>query len=237
VNAYSSKPRVNPRSFAIATAAFHSSSFKRRARVALRRFGVGVFHIRHVNIDHAVEELEDAERLVAAAVIDEREVEAALDRVRQGGDDSGREVGGRNDVDVPTTRELEVAHRVGESRGRRLDPLSELAQVVVLAEDAREVAVGEEDRSRAVAPDERRLFAKVGTDARYDRRGARTALARFAMQPSRAALVRTEDARIHQRPQARRALAQLVDRQLLKVAGWHNSNPTKPLVYRTDRSS
>ncbi len=137
----------------------------RDLRIAPGEDRVGVFHIRHVDIDDAVEQGQPSQRIVAAGVVDQRDRQPGLGRDLDRGDDRGDHVAGRHEVDVVAAHRLEPQHQPGELL--RLDRLARvgLADVVILAELAAQVAPREEDRAGPAAPGERRLFAHVGERA------------------------------------------------------------------------
>jgi len=59
---------------------------------------------------------------------------------------------------------LELKHDGGELGGIEFATSGEVADVIVLAEDAAETAAGEEDGAGAVGADEGALFTKVGAE-------------------------------------------------------------------------
>jgi len=96
-------------------------------------------------------------------------------------------VGGRDEVDVMAALALQREHHVGESRRGDLPAHVLLADIVVLAEDAGQIAAGKEDGARAVATNEGRLFAEVRGKAGHSGPSPGTAEAAFIPQAVHAA--------------------------------------------------
>ena len=73
---------------------------------------------------------------------------------------------GRGDeVDVVAPHFLEFEHGPCHFRGGDPFTPSQMADVVILAENTPKIAVGEKDRSRTVISDQRGLLTKVGKGA------------------------------------------------------------------------
>src|SRR3972149_682510 len=66
-----------------------------------------------------------------------------------------------DEVDVVAAGGPQADHDAGQALGRDFLAAHLVADIVVLAEQATEVAAGEEDRAGAATADEWRLFAKV----------------------------------------------------------------------------
>jgi hypothetical protein len=76
-------------------------------------------------------------------------------------------MGGGNEVDVVATYLLESHHDPSHIREGNAFPTSKMADVIILAEDAPEIAVGEKDGPRTVMTDQGRFLTKVGKGARH----------------------------------------------------------------------
>jgi len=109
-------------------------------RTAVRDRRVCVLHVRHVEVDDAVEQGECLEAVVAAGVLDERQAQAAARGDGDGREDLRHDVAGRHEVDVVAAHGLELEHHLRELGGADRAPRPLLADVPVLAEDAAQVA-------------------------------------------------------------------------------------------------
>ena len=111
--------------------------------------GIGVFHIGHVNIDHPVEQSEHCQRVVAAGVVDQRDAQPSLSSDQHPCQDLGNYMAGRDEVDIVTATALQVEHHGRQIFGFDFVPGVGLADVVVLAKLALQVAADEENRPGA----------------------------------------------------------------------------------------
>ncbi len=151
---------------------------------------LGILEVGHVDIDDSVEQTQDLDRIVGVGVVDDRNREPARCGDRQRPNQLRHLVRWRDPVDVVAAtvlkidedrRQLLVRDRSTDKRPRSL------RDVVVLAEGAAQVAVGEEDGARAAAAGNHRFLTVVGVpggDDR-DRRRWRTHRARAADRPGR----------------------------------------------------
>jgi len=89
---------------------------------------------------------------------------------------------------------LKQEHHSGEFFLTNGNTLSQLAYGVVLAEDASEVTVGEENSAGAMPADQGRLLAKVGTVAGNQNLAGDAAIPTFASQTINLALSRAQAA-------------------------------------------
>ncbi len=72
-----------------------------------------------------------------------------------------------NKIDIMAPLLLEMNHDAGQFLRRYGDALTAMADIVVLTENAVEIAVGEENRSRSPPPHQWFLFSKVRPIARH----------------------------------------------------------------------
>jgi hypothetical protein len=103
----------------------------------------------HVDVDDALHQREALRAVVGARVVDDREPQAALDGVRERLEDLPHNVLRRHPVDVVAPGRLQLEHHVREPLGGHPLALQPPRDVVVLAEDAAQVAAAEEDRPRS----------------------------------------------------------------------------------------
>jgi hypothetical protein len=166
-----------------------------RHQVPAARVTAPELEVRHVDVHDAVEEGQAVERIVPTRVVDDGEAEPPLDRHRQGLEHLGHHVFGRDEVDVVAAQPLQVQHEGGNDVGRRgpgARPRPEpLADIEVLAEDAAQVAVAEEDRARAVPAAQARLFSEVREGAGDHRVAAGLAGGPPVPEPVDVAIART----------------------------------------------
>ena len=121
-----------------------------------------------VDVDDAVHQLDGVERIVGAGVVDQRQAQAAFDRERQRFQDLRDDVLGRDEVDVVAAAGLQVEHHSRQLVGLDGVPLALPTGLVVLAEDAAQVAPAEEDGSGAAPAAQAVFFAEVREVAGYD---------------------------------------------------------------------
>ena len=116
-----------------------------------------------------------------------------------------REVCGRNEVDVVTAARLQFEHHLRQTLVR--DFILELLFVrlrdlIVLAVDAAQIAVAEENVAGAVRADERGLFAEVRGVGRNDRQPSRIAGGDFVVEAVVETVARADGAALEQRLQS-----------------------------------
>jgi len=122
---------------------------------------VAVLHVRHVDVDDAVEQRQRLEAVVAAGVVDERDSQPGCGGQQHAGQHLGHHMARSHEVDVVATRRLQLEHHPRQPAGVDLAAAGSLADLPVLAEDAAEAAPAEEDRARASSPAERWLLSVV----------------------------------------------------------------------------
>ena len=162
-----------------------------------------VFEIRHVDIHDAVHQLDALERIVPARVVDDWNIQAMLhgdgDCFQHLRDDMFRS----HEVDIVTAAPLQAQHHRGYVFGRRaglcLLGRDRLADVVVLTEDAPQIAVGEENRPRPVPASEAILFTEVGERTAHHRVAAGFACGPLVLETVDATIARAHPA-ILERP-------------------------------------
>jgi hypothetical protein len=87
-----------------------------------------------------------------------------------------------NKVDVVASLALQRPHHLGQDFRGDLSSLIKLADIVVLAKDAREIAPGEEYGAAAAAAYKRSLFTEVGRVAGYFGQSADATKATLVLQ-------------------------------------------------------
>ena len=189
-------------------------------RVAVRDRRVGVLHVRHVDVDDAVEQGERLEAVVAAGVVDERQVQALARRDGDGRKDLRHDVARRHQVDVVAAHGLQGEHHLRQLVGADRAPRPLLADVPVLAEHAAQVAPGEEDGAGAAPATQRRFLAVVRAVARHHRLLAGPAdRALDALEAIHPAIAGAQVAGPQVRPGRVDPLVQDAGRQQLEIGG------------------
>ncbi len=102
----------------------------------LGHFRVGVFHVRHVDVDQTFQQLQRFDRIVTSGIIDGRERQTIVSGQFEGRGDRGGYVGRRHQIDVGTAHPLEVQHVAGQLLDARSVAGPSVADVVVLAKNA-----------------------------------------------------------------------------------------------------
>jgi hypothetical protein len=123
------------------------------------------FDIRHVDVHDVFKQPYHLDRFVSGAVIDNREPKPFFNCFGKRGNDLGSIMGGSDKIDIMAAHPLESEHdpcQVTESDRVSL-PL--VGNVVVLAEDASQITMGEKDRSRAMISDQGRFLSEMGENA------------------------------------------------------------------------
>ena len=106
------------------------------AEVAATMLGIPQFEIRHVNIDHPVHEPDAIHAVVGRSIIDQRQVQAALDCQHQSLENLRHDVFGGDEVDVMATERLQLEHHARKVLGPIFCAFAQLARLEVLAEHA-----------------------------------------------------------------------------------------------------
>jgi hypothetical protein len=105
-----------------------------------------------------------------------------------------------DEIDVDASGILQFEHGLGQLLNRHRPAAALMTDVVVLAEDAAEIAARKENRPGASPTDQDALLAEMGTDGAYQRRLAYPAKARFPLAAMDVAQTRTDRAGIHAIP-------------------------------------
>ena len=150
-----------------------------RQKVFCRVFFIPHLEIRHVDVNYAVQVKKRFERIVPGGVIHEGQMQTAFDGDHERFQDLRHHVRGGDEVDVMTSHFLQGEHHPCQSCRPGLGKVAALADVVILAEDAAQVALGEEDRSAAAPAAQWIFLAVVGEEAAHARISADLAGARL----------------------------------------------------------
>ncbi len=130
-----------------------------------RIFAIHKLHIRHIDVNDAMEQPNHLHRFVSGTVVDKRKSKPHFDRLGKGGNDLWNIMSGSDKIDVVTAHLLEPEHNPCHLGDRDGFASSEMGDIVILAEDAPKVAVSEEDGARAMMPYQGRLFPEMGKGA------------------------------------------------------------------------
>lgn len=186
---------------------------------------IGVFEVGEVDINDAVEELEDVEVFPAAGIVDDGEAESFGGGFVEGEEDVRRVVGGCDDVDVVATLALECEHHIGEVVDGADAAVAAVTDVIVDAEDAAEAAVTEEDGAGAATADERRFFAEVRAEGGDDEISGGAAEAGVAFEAVDAAFTRANIAGTEALPEGVGTAAELATLMESEI-GWCEGSHT-----------
>jgi hypothetical protein len=140
-------------------------------------------HIGHIDVNDTFEEPNHFDRFVSGTVIDKREPKSFFDGLRERGYDLGNVMGRGDEVDVVTPDLLKSGHcpcQVGRGDGLSA---SEMADLIILAEDTTEITVSEEDGSRTTMSDEGPLFTKMGKGTGDSEDGPSSAVTNLSLEP------------------------------------------------------
>ncbi len=159
---------------------------------------IGKLKVRHVDVNDSVQKPQRRQGIIAARVIHQRQPQALSDRDHQGLKYLRHDMARRDEVDIMTTQTLQLEHHLRQLCGAHLRAQHSGTDVVILAKDARQVAVGKKDRPRSARPHENILFAEVATDAGHRCAAARATKTRFPLQAIAPASMGTD----HTAPQA-----------------------------------
>jgi hypothetical protein len=114
----------------------------------LEQTRVPVFHVRHVDIDDAIQQGQRLGTVVAAGVVDQWQAQTAAGGDLDGTDDLCDHVTRRDQVDVVAALPLQGEHHPGQFIRLDLMPRALVADVPVLAKDAAQIAPAEENGAR-----------------------------------------------------------------------------------------
>ena len=133
----------------------------------LGHLGVPKLEVRHVNIHHPVQEPQGLHGIVAPGVVDQGNVEAAGDGRRQRRQDLVDLVAGGDEIDIVAAPLLEIEHHGGQILDADLLAFPPVADLVVLAKNAVQVAVGEKDGAGPLAAHQGVFLAEMGPIRRH----------------------------------------------------------------------
>ena len=99
--------------------------------------------VRHVNIKHAVDKFKGFYGIIAAAVIHQGDSQPLVNCLWQGSEDLGHHMAGSDKINVMTALPLQAGHHGSQLPVTCLDPMAQVADIEILAEDAEQVAIGD----------------------------------------------------------------------------------------------
>ena len=153
-----------------------------------------VLGIGQIDVDDAIQQAQGCCRLVAAAVVHQRQSKASRDRVRQRSQDLRHKVRRGHQVQIVAALVLELQHHQCQALVIHVLSDVQLADGIVLAKQAPARAAGKKDRARAPAARDGRFLPGVAIPACHARVGAAAAVASFAGQTIDAAVSRAQGA-------------------------------------------
>jgi hypothetical protein len=141
-----------------------------------------------------VEEPQRRNRVIPGRIVDDGQAQTARNSDRQRFEDLRNHVGWRHQIEIMAPIALDVEKYVRQVRSINRLPLDELADVIVLAVDATQVATAEEHRPGAAPAAQHIFLAEMRTGRRNNRLPSDAALSRLAVQPISATCQRAERA-------------------------------------------
>ena len=106
----------------------------------LRPLVVPELEVGHVDVEDAVEELQRLDGIVPAGVVDQRDIQPALDGRDQRFEDLRDDVARGDEVDVVAPAPGQVKHDGGELARLDLLAFPQVADIIILAKSAKEIA-------------------------------------------------------------------------------------------------
>src|SRR5262249_32281264 len=153
------------------------------------------FEVRHVNVHHPVHPANTFQTIVGRSVVNQREMQAAIDGDHERLQNLRHHVLGRDEVDVVTTDSLQIEHDSRELRRSDFGALAELARLEVLTENTAQIAPAEKDRARPVPAAQTIFFAEMRKGAGDAREPSALADPDLVFEPVDLAIARTNFAR------------------------------------------
>src|SRR5208283_1897219 len=138
-------------------------------RIFVRGRVIAVFHVRHVDVDDAIEQSERFEAVVSASVVYKRKPQPTLRRNGYGCENLRHYMARGDQIDVMAAEGLQSQHHLSEFLIARLLALALPGNLPVLAVDAAQVASRKENRARTTPAAQTILFAVVWTGRIDDR--------------------------------------------------------------------
>ena len=161
-------------------------------RKRLRKPRVGILKVGKPHVDQIAERCHGTRPLIAARVVDDRDVQPALPSCGNRGRQQVRIVRRRHQVDVIGALVLQLQHNLDQTLGRNLKPKIARRDLVVLAIDTFERAAAKEDRARTGLARDRRLLPHMKRGAGHLERVVGTAYAARTLVARRTATARTQ---------------------------------------------
>ena len=127
-------------------------------RKRLRKPGIGIFKVGEPHINQVTQGSHGTRPLIAARVVDDRDVQPALPHCGNRGRQQVSIMRRSHQVDVVGTLVLQLQHNLDQALGRNLEPKIARRDLMVLAIDAFERAAAKEDRARTGLARDRRLL-------------------------------------------------------------------------------
>src|SRR6056297_2619113 len=110
---------------------------------------IHVLEIGHVDVHYVLKELQGLNRVVASRIVHYGKVQPPGYGTEKGPGDGVYLVGGRDKIDIVTPSALQGEHHCGKIFAGDLFATAKMGYIIVLAEYAVKVAVGEKDGARA----------------------------------------------------------------------------------------
>jgi len=123
-----------------------------------------ILKVGQINIDNAIKQFNYLDRLVAAGVKEQGQVQPPGNGDPQRLNKMGNQMRGRNQIDVVTANALEFQHYVGKLGVACIPPVAAMGYLPIYAENTEQVTVREENSPRPAPAAKRNFLAVVGAE-------------------------------------------------------------------------
>ena len=161
-------------------------------RKRLRKPGIGIFKVGEPHIDQVTQGSYGTRPLIAARVVNDRDVQPALPRCGNRGRQQVSIMRRSHQVDVVGSLVLQFQHNLDQTLRRNLKAIIAGRDLVVLAVDTFKRAAAKEDRARTGLARDRRLLPHMKRRAGHPERVVSTAYAAHALIARRTATAGTQ---------------------------------------------
>jgi hypothetical protein len=159
--------------------------------------GIRIFHVRHIDIDESVEQLQRFDRIIASGIVNRRQYEAVFAGQFDCLCYCRHDMCWGNEIYVAAAEFLQAEHCFSQLFNCDPAAVPLMADIRVLAKDTAEVAAGKKNSAGAPPADEDGFLAEVRADRADDGHVGDAAKTGLALTAVDFTLARTENAGIH----------------------------------------
>ena len=113
----------------------------------LGHLGIPELEIGHIDIHHPIEQSQSRHPFIAAAIVDQRNLQPHFNRQRQGFQNLDDHMGRSDKINIVAPLLLKMHHHAGQLLRRNRHPLTAMADVEILTEKTKKITVRKKDRS------------------------------------------------------------------------------------------